>query len=150
MSVVIKLEGLSRSELFQKWQEVFQCPAPSGCHISFIRQALAWQIQARQIGGLTATEHKQLMGDQAKGQSTSNSSVPPAGTVLVRVWQDQTHQVTVSEQGYLYDGKVWRSLSAVARQITGTAWSGPVFFGLKPPANCARKSDNPQLQRVRK
>ena len=50
---------------------------------------------------------------------------------LLREWQGQTHHVTVVEGGFEYDGKVWRSLSAIARSITGTPWSGPAFFGLK-------------------
>jgi hypothetical protein len=50
---------------------------------------------------------------------------------LIRVWQGETHQVIVLEDGYLYADKKWRSLSAIAKAITGTHWSGPVFFGLK-------------------
>jgi len=54
------------------------------------------------------------------------------GTRLLREWQGQTHHVTVLAQGFEYGGKTYRSLSAIARQITETAWSGPLFFGLRP------------------
>ncbi|WP_435626293.1 DUF2924 domain-containing protein [Candidatus Ferrigenium straubiae] len=53
------------------------------------------------------------------------------GSRLIRVWQGETHQVMVLENGYSYAGKQWKSLSAIARAITGTPWSGPVFFGVK-------------------
>ncbi len=53
------------------------------------------------------------------------------GTRLLREWQGRTHHVMVVQGGFEYEGKVWRSLSAIARSITGTAWSGPAFFGLK-------------------
>jgi hypothetical protein len=53
------------------------------------------------------------------------------GTRLIRQWQDKTHVVTVKEQGYEYQGSLYQSLSEIARLITGTRWSGPLFFGLK-------------------
>jgi hypothetical protein len=83
-------------------------------------------MQAAKSGGLTAAERRQLIS----GMPSCSSQVHP-GSRLIRVWRGETHQVTVLEDGYLYADKKWRSLSAIAKAITGTRWSGPVFFGLK-------------------
>jgi hypothetical protein len=83
-------------------------------------------MQAAKSGGLTATERRQL-----RLGIPSYTSQVHRGSHLIRVWQGETHQVTVLEDGYLYADKKWRSLSAIAKAITGTRWSGPVFFGLK-------------------
>lgn len=114
--------------LVKEWQKAFGRPAPSGCHPSLLDKAIAWQKQANKHGGLSPTERRRLL------REVSNSSIgngPNIGTRLVRVWQGETHQVTVLADGYLYAQQRWKSLSAIARAITGTPWSGPVFFGLK-------------------
>lgn len=116
----------NKNILLQEWKKLFGSPAPSGCHTSFLDKAIAWQKQAQKYGGLTAAERKRLFSDTASNQESQN-----VGSRLVRVWQDETHQVTILEDGYLYKDKHWRSLSAIAKAITGTPWSGPVFFGLK-------------------
>lgn len=116
----------SKSILLKEWQKTFGCPAPTGCHTSFLDKAIAWQKQALKHGGLTAAERRQLLGE-----SSSANEISQIGTRLVRVWQGETHQVTVLADGYLYKDQRWKSLSSIARAITGTPWSGPVFFGLK-------------------
>jgi hypothetical protein len=63
--------------------------------------------------------------------SATNMARTKSGTRLIRSWQGKTHTVTVEESGYQYEGRRYRSLSEIARQITGTQWSGPLFFGLK-------------------
>lgn len=110
--------------LLKEWQKLFGKPPPTACHPSFLEKALAWQHQNIEQGGLSAAERRQLLGES----TTENTNV---GTRLVRVWQDETHQVTVMADGYLYKDQHWKSLSAIARAITGTPWSGPVFFGVK-------------------
>lgn len=119
-----ELKNLNKQALHQEWLRLFKTPAPHA-HESFLRQAIGYQIQANQIGGLNSVDKQYLKANQA-----SNLSKVSAGTRLVRVWQDETHQVTVLEDGYLYQDKKWRSLSAIAKSITGTPWSGPAFFGL--------------------
>lgn len=115
----------SKSTLHKEWQKTFGRPAPTGCHSSFLAKAIAWQQQALKHGGLTAAERRRLLGESAViGEAQ-------VGTRLVRVWQGETHQVTVLAEGYLYKDQHWKSLSSIARAITGTPWSGPVFFGLK-------------------
>jgi hypothetical protein len=116
----------SKNILLKVWHKTFGRPAPSGCHTSFLDKAVAWQQQALKHGGLTAAEKRQLLGE-----STSSNESAHVGTRLIRVWQGETHQVTVLADGYQYKVQHWKSLSAIARAITGTAWSGPLFFGLK-------------------
>jgi Protein of unknown function (DUF2924) len=122
------LNGMSYAELVKSWQDTFHHPPPTQCGRALLCGALAWHRQAQQIGGLSPSESKTLR------QSTSSSSLGTnlsAGSRLVRVWQGQTYQVTVLDNGFEYSGQHWESLSAIARTITGTRWSGPVFFGLK-------------------
>lgn len=116
----------AKNTLLTEWQKTFGRPAPSNCHPSFLDKAIEWQKQANQQGGLSATDRRRLLGE-----SSSNTSNANIGTRLVRVWQGETHQVTVLEEGYLYQEQHWKSLSSIARAITGTPWSGPVFFGMK-------------------
>lgn len=116
----------SKSILLKEWQKIFGRPAPTGCHTSFLAKAIAWQKQALKHGGLTASERRQLLGESSSANESAH-----IGTRLIRVWQGETHQVTVLADGYQYKEQQWKSLSSIARAITGTPWSGPVFFGLK-------------------
>lgn len=122
-SQLAELMTMERRALMQQWQSVFGHPAPLNSREMLIRQALGWKIQADAQGGLSSSNRRQLR----KGPSHSLI----AGSRLIRVWQGETHQVMVLEKGYSYAGKHWKSLSAIARAITGTPWSGPVFFGIK-------------------
>ncbi len=115
-----------KAALVQEWQNVFDIPAPLGCHPTFLEKAIAWQKQAIKLGGLTSTDRKQLLGNIASKGARIN-----IGDRLVRVWQGETHQVIVLEEGYLYLDQRWKSLSSIAKAITETHWSGPAFFGLR-------------------
>lgn len=124
--MTMELSGLmqmDRAALIAHWQAVFGVPPPLKCREELLRQALGWKLQASVQGGLT--------GMQKRALRHSASPVLQPGSRLIRVWQGETHQVTVLENGYSYDGRQWRSLSAIARAITGTPWSGPVFFGIR-------------------
>lgn len=96
-----------------------------------LRRLLAYEVQVRALGGLSAQERRTLRG-VAQGGSHSDTRIAyiRPGTHLVREWNGRTYRVAVTETGYVLDGAVYRSLSAVAKRITGTAWSGPRFFGL--------------------
>ena len=115
-----------RAALTLEWQNQFGCPAPLGCYVNFLHQAIGWQAQVKKHGGLSASERKQLLGGSAPSAPS-----PTIGARLIRVWQGETHQVRIVKEGYLYKDQHWKSLSAIAKAITGTPWSGPVFFGLK-------------------
>lgn len=119
-----ELLALDRPALLQHWQVVFGHPPPNKCRPDLLRQVLGWQLQAERFGGLSASDRRRLAG-----MVQAHPLAP--GARLIRVWQGETHQVTVMENGFQYAGQNWRSLSAIARAITGTAWSGPVFFGIK-------------------
>lgn len=111
--------------LVKQWQTTFKNPPPSGLQTKLLKQIIGWKQQAKQQGGFSAKERKQLLSNVSK-------LIPdqPVGSQLIRVWKDEIHHVTVLAKGYLYEDAHWRSLSAIARQITGTPWSGPAFFGL--------------------
>ena len=124
-----ELRLLTRAQLARRWQECFGVPAPHLSRSEILRQAVAWHLQTKALGGLTLQEKRQIQSGVSK-LATQTSS----GSRLIRVWQGTTHQVTVLDRGYLYEDKTWKSLSAIAKHITGTPWSGPVFFGLKKSA----------------
>jgi hypothetical protein len=117
--------ALDRTGLLAQWQTVFGRPPPNHTHATFMRLALAWQQQARGKNQATA----RLPG-KSSGQSRRVKTSLRPGTRLVREWRGNTYHVEISESGYIYLGKAYRSLSAIARVITGTAWSGLAFFGV--------------------
>jgi hypothetical protein len=95
-----------------------------------MQKAIAYEVQAKVFGGLPARTRRALR-DAAKAHGRSGvSKLPSRGTRLVREWNGALHEVEVLEDGYLWRGARHRSLSAIARAITGTRWSGPRFFGL--------------------
>ena len=104
---------------------------PSRLRVQTLRRILAYDIQARALGGLSPKEQRALKAI-AGGKSAGDvdAAIASPGTHLVREWNGRTYRVEVAEDGYVLDGTVYGSLSAVAKRITGTAWSGPRFFGL--------------------
>ena len=122
------LVTMSPARLRQRWTEATKKPLPR-LSPAMLRLALAYELQVQALGGLSRTAQQRL--DQAAAAKTQTRSTAP-GMRLVREWQGKVHIVTIGETGEIgWNGKVWRSLSEVARAITGTRWSGPAFFGLK-------------------
>lgn len=115
---------MDRDALVAEWQSLFPSSSTKQLTVDFMRQAIGWQLQAQKLGGLDAKTRKLLLSGLAE-------EVFPAGTQLIRKWQALTHQVTVLDKGFNYQNKMYRSLSAIARVITGTSWNGRVFFGVK-------------------
>ena len=96
-----------------------------------LRRLLAYEVQAHTLGGLTAQDRRTLRTVAAgKAGREAGVAIASPGTHLVRDWNGQTYRVEVTETGYVLDGITYASLSAVAKRITGTGWSGPRFFGL--------------------
>ncbi len=124
------LADLPRVELLARWIELHGNSPPRSIRQSFLVRALAYTLQERTLGGLTASEHKALVS-LAEGKEDTGQSSIKSGTRLYREWQGITHEVVVSAEGYCWRGQSYKSLSQVARAITGTRWSGPRFFGLK-------------------
>jgi len=123
-----RLETLSPAALRERWVVVTATVVPK-VSPKLLRLALAWEIQARALGGLSR-ETTCTLDQLARGQTRTTPA--RAGMRLVREWGGKTHIVIVGEDQVIrWNGREWGSLSEVARAITGTRWSGPAFFGLK-------------------
>ncbi len=121
------------------WQEAFGSPPPPYLSVSFMRKAVAYEEQCRILGGLSTTTRRSLRQiAEGKGIAHVGRGDLRSGAHLVREWNGRTYQVEVTEDGYRMDGKDWPSLSAIAKHITGTTWSGPRFFGLTCTAGSSR------------
>jgi hypothetical protein len=120
-----------RDRVKARWEEVFGSPPPPYLSVAFMEKALAYEAQSRRRGGLSAATRKALArvaGGQPVAEASRGTLKP--GAHLVREWNGRTYHVEVTDTGYRLDGRTWTSLSAIARHITGTNWSGPRFFGL--------------------
>jgi hypothetical protein len=122
------LADLPADALRSLWSRHVSTPPPRVSQ-SLLALALGHSLQTKQYGGLSPATARLLRSDIVARPA---AALTP-GTRLVRAWQGKTHVVTIDERGrILWNDKVWRSLSEVARTITGTRWSGPAFFGLRP------------------
>ncbi|MFN7397889.1 MAG: DUF2924 domain-containing protein [Sandaracinobacter sp.] len=114
---------------------------PPKVSAGLLRLAFAYAMQEKAIGGLSVASVKQLEAFAAAGRSAAKVTrlrTTRPGMRLVRVWNGVAHVVTVNEAGEVeWNGRTWRSLSEVARIITGTQWSGPKFFGLRDRKDAA-------------
>lgn len=131
------VNDLTTKELRQKWELAFGNPPPPRASRDLLELGLGWHIQSKGLGGLDRAAREQiaeLVADLRAGRKPRSAPQRPGlnpGVTLVREWNGRTYQVQVLEKGYLYDHKVWGSLSEVAREITGARWNGPKFFGLR-------------------
>lgn len=122
------LEDMSSSDLRSHWQRRTGEIAPR-ISPKLLRLALAWELQAEALGGLSRATQQKL--DQLGAGKTRTAPATP-GTRLVREWQGKAHVVTVGADKVIrWEDREYRSLSQVAKAITGTHWSGPAFFGLR-------------------
>ncbi len=133
------LPNLNRRELKGLWRDSYGSDPPEKISDLLMRQAIAHRLQVKHLGGLDFSTRRALKrvleeSSSPHAELRQGSKSVTNGTVLVREWHGVAHQVTATEKGVLYRGKVFRSLSEVAREITGTRWSGPRFFGLKAAA----------------
>ena len=119
---------LDRSELLEAWRTTFAEPPPKRLSSPFLRRFIAFELQARRHGGLPRG-FKQRLKAAAEPKAKPTVALTPGGRLL-REWNGVTHTVDVIEDGFLWQGERYRSLSAIARAITGAHWSGPRFFGL--------------------
>jgi hypothetical protein len=123
--------------LKERWRILYGTEPPPRISEDLLRRAIAYRLQERAFGGLKPSTRRLLQRIAEDARPRSSSATPTrklsAGAVLIREWQGTSHQVTVLEDGVLFRGKRHRSLSEVAREITGSRWSGPRFFGLRSP-----------------
>ncbi|HBS48618.1 MAG TPA: DUF2924 domain-containing protein [Rhodobacteraceae bacterium] len=131
------LKAMKTPELRAQWRELFDSEAPP-FNRRYLESRLAYRIQELAYGGLKRETVKRLerLGEELDGGDRIKSRIradlkPIAGTRLIREWQGIEHVVTVTADGYEWQGRPYKSLSSVARAITGTRWNGWVFFGLK-------------------
>ena len=127
-----RLEVIGQVELQLAWEEQESTRAPN-IGTGLLRRLLAHRLQERHLGGLPAVISREL--DRAASVSARQAVHAPQpvltpGARLIREWQGRTISVTVTEAGFVYDGRDRRSLSETAREVTGAHWSGPRFFGL--------------------
>jgi hypothetical protein len=120
-----------RSVIIEKWEATFKHPPPAYLSVAFRTKAREYHGQCKRAGGLPA-QTRRALHQIAAGKSVKDMPLSPtkAGTHYVREWNGRTYQVEVVQGGFEMDGRVWSSLSAIAKHITGTTWSGPRFFGL--------------------
>lgn len=141
-----RLKALSREELLKKWKKMGELTPPEHVRREFIIKHLAWLVQAQKQGGYSPQTKRKLEAlakDLEKDQDLKPDSIKnlkttgltiKAGTKLIREYQGKNHEVLVLEKGYQYKEKFYRSLSAIANEITDSRWNGKVFFGLKKGA----------------
>ena len=145
---VAQLRSLSRQRLLDLWQELYGVAPPSGIRREVMIPFLAYRIQENAEGALSASVRAQIKS-VARNLKCARKSPNRAtrlriktGTRILRRWGSEMHEVSVTATGYEYRGHGYRSLSEIARLITGTRWSGPAFFGLKkPPSRRVQNSD---------
>ncbi len=131
------LADLDAAGLRAEWRRLYRSHPPRHIRRDLLVLAIAWKLQERVYGGLTAAQKRRLADIAEELRKNGNLSTGPAirmkpGLRLVREWRGETHTVLVLEDGFEWNGQRRCSLSAIAREITGTRWSGPLFFGLKP------------------
>jgi hypothetical protein len=139
-TVLARLAGLKTTptrDLKQQWRDLFETEPPP-YNRRFLESRLAYRIQELAYGGLKpeTIERLEVLAEQFdSGDATKRrmrmDDRPIAGTRLIREWQGVEHCVTVRDSDYEYEGRPYKSLSAVARAIAGTRWNGWIFFGLK-------------------
>ena len=132
-----RLPTASRADLRAEWLRLYRTEAPARLGRDLLIAAIAYRLQEEALGGLRPELHRRLrnIAEQVRGGQEPSLAAAPrlkSGTRLLREWQGRTHEVLVSDAGFVWQQARYRSLSQIARAITGTSWSGPVFFGLKP------------------
>jgi hypothetical protein len=134
------LRSLALDALRRRWRVIFGRTPPAPLSKDLLGRMIAWRLQEQAFGGLDRESLSFLDGLARHGGSPRRRLKP--GTVLVRDYHGQRHTVTVAPDGFDWQGTTYASLSAIARAITGTAWSGPRFFALAPPNGTSARSNN--------
>ena len=131
------LKSMFVNDLKAEWKALFNAPAPNNSR-TFLESRLAYRIQELTYGGPDKQTRRllDLLADEVEGTLTRKAQIadprnPVVGTKLIREWDGTAHTVTVLKEGFEWGGQRYKSLSAVARAITGTRWNGYRFFGLR-------------------
>ncbi|MCR9195149.1 MAG: DUF2924 domain-containing protein [Hyphomonas sp.] len=128
MSLEDDLAELSRKDLKERWEDIIGLPPPPRiARVTMIR-ILTCELQWQTCGQSRAAIIKKL--ERVLAGAEKDKPIANSGTRLVREWNGREHVVDITDEGYLWNGRFWRSLSAIAKEITGAKWSGPRFFGV--------------------
>lgn len=136
---VLALQNMNAEQLRQKWLQLYGKPAPE-LDKRILRQRLAVRIQELVLGGMT-DKAKERLKDANRHKEHEQKTLkrrivkPPPGTVLTKEYNGESHRVVVTPEGFEYRGETYSSLSKIANLITGSYWSGPLFFGLRGDKN---------------
>ena len=133
---LVSISKINKSELHDLWKQLFEHVPSSRVRRDIMIPILAYRLQEKALGELTVEAKRKLSTFARTLERNANAEFlyPRSikqGTRLVRQWHDKVHVVEVEKRGYKYNGSSYESLSEIARLITGTRWSGPVFFGIK-------------------
>ena len=143
---IATLVEMEKAALVERFVDLYGSPPPKRLGRDLVMRAVAHRLQEKAHGGLALTHRRQIKAMIAEHRRTGaiQTVKPPRsikpGTRLIRDWGGETHEVVVLEKTYAYRGEIHRSLSEIARVITGTRWSGPAFFGLKTATGARPKS----------
>jgi hypothetical protein len=145
-----QLETLDLSAMRLEWRRLYRAEPPRLSRDLMMR-ALAYRIQEIALGGLSKATLRRLASLAADFESDGRIATPAQprikpGARLVREWHGRTHAVVVTEEGFEFEGKRYRSLTGIARKITGAAWSGPRFFGLARAASASGRNHAPLVK----
>ena len=130
------LEKMTTAELKMQWQSLYHTQPPPSIRRVLLIQAIAFKYQEGLFGGLSAVMKRKLKGLAQHLEANNHQVFDPGislkpGARLIREWHGQSYRVTVLEQGFDFNGQTYSSLSRIAKEITGTRWSGPRFFGIQ-------------------
>lgn len=132
---IAELQSQSREELVGLFTKLYGAAPPKRISHDLLVRTISFRLQEKAYGGHSAGVHRRLRSLAEELRQTGMIEIKgttsvKTGTRLVREWQGAIHEVTVSDDGFVYRDERYRSLSQIARTITGTRWSGPAFFGL--------------------
>ncbi len=149
-----RLGDLTIFELRREWRHLHRMPPPMRLSRELLIRAIAYKLQERVLGGVSKSIVRKLESLNVNPRAGDARKPPPPislkpGTRLVREWRGVTHTVLVHADGVEWNGRRYRSLTIIAREITGARWSGPRFFGLRKraagPAGCAEVEEHAQV-----
>lgn len=132
---IAALEALTTADLRSEWQKLYRVTPPTRLSRDLLIRGAAYKLQEQAYGGLNPSTRRLLCslsqgsGGQDTPRAAASTGLKP-GAKLVREWHEHVHTVCVLEDGFEYRGERYRSLTRIARQITGVHWSGPLFFGI--------------------
>jgi hypothetical protein len=136
-------------ELRGRWRATFRSDPPKAFGPDLLRRGIAYRLQEQRYGGLSVSVRRQLnqLIKVLTKKSTGHIELPKhvkSGSVLMRLWKGKSHRVTVLDDGFAFEGRVYNSLSEIAREITGTRWNGPRFFGLRAAKLSEEAGESPK------